>query len=149
MKQKLFLIVFLVIAAAANVSAKGGIPIIYSNGEEIENAYILPYKNEYFIQADDGNWYHANVGVLHEQFSLFWIPLVNYGTEKYVLYTDTKVGEYDHVYVELSDDDIEYLQSEFADFSPTPKLPFWDAWGGKLLVLGIILFFFICAKTNI
>lgn len=90
MKLKTLLLVILIITSATKVSAKGGIPLIYSDGEEVEKILDLPQRDEFMIQANDGKWYHADLGVLHEQFSIFWIPLFNYGTERYVLYTDKK-----------------------------------------------------------
>lgn len=117
--------------------------IIYSNGEEIENVLNLP--NDYQIEAEDGNLYHADLGILHEQFSLFWIPLINYGTEEYVLYTDTKVGNYDFTYTPLTSNDLAQLQQVY-NIPTKPELPFWDAWGGKILLGAIIFLFFLYSK---
>ena len=141
MKNRILLIMTAVLLMTAS-EAKAGIPIIYSNGEEIEKVLELPQKDEFEIQASNGNWYHADVGILHKQFSVFWIPLINYGEEKYVLYSNTKVGEYDFTYAELDQDEIEYLQKEFSGLPSTPELPFWDAWGGKLLLLLLVLIVF-------
>lgn len=141
MKKRILLIMTAVLLMTAS-EAKAGIPIIYSNGEEIEKVLELPQKDEFEIQASNGNWYHADVGILHKQFSVFWIPLINYGEEKYVLYSNTKVGEYDFTYAELDQDEIEYLQKEFSGLPSTPELPFWDAWGGKLLLLLLVLIVF-------
>ena len=116
--------------------------IFYSAGEEIEKVYDLPQTEEYEIQANDHNWYHADLGVMHKQFSLFWIPLWNYGEEKYVLYTDKKIGNYDLTYADLTDDDIQYLHEEFG-VSLTPSLPFWDVYGGKLVAIAIIVLIYL------
>lgn len=140
------MLVILIITSATKVSAKGGLPIVYGDGEHVAKVLDLPQREEFMIQATDGKWYHADLGVLHEQFSLFFIPLFNYGTEKYVLYTDTKIGEYDFTYADLDSEEVAYLQSEFGGISSTPELPFWDAWGGKLLALGIVVFIFLCSK---
>ena len=147
--KKIFLLLLIGLCfSIVRVEAKGGIPILYSNGEEIEKLLDLPHKDEFEIQANNGNWYHANLGIMHEQFSVFWIPLFNYGEEKYVLYTDTKIGDYDYTYVELDKDDIAYIQSEVDGVPTDPELPFWDAWGGKLLVLAIIGIFWFIAKLD-
>lgn len=138
MKNRILLIMTAVLFMTAN-EAKAEIPIIYSNGVEIEKVLELPQKDKFEMQASNGNWYHADVGILHKQFSVFWIPLINYGEEKYVLYSNTKVGEYDFTYAELDQDEIEYLQKEFSGLPSTPELPFWDAWGGKLLLLLLVL----------
>lgn len=143
MKTKIFILVFILFVCFTKNDAKAGIPVVYSDGEEIEKILELP-REGFKIQADNGRWYHANLGVLHKQFSICGIPLFNYGTEKYVLYTDTKIGNYDYTYIDLTQSDIADLQREFGGISSTPELPFWDAWGGKLLVLLLIggYFFF-------
>ena len=140
MKSLRLVLLFVLLLALTN-KAEAKIPILYSNGEEIEKVMTLP--SEYTIQASDGQYYHADLGILHKQFSLFYIPLVNYGDETYVLYTDTKVGDYDETYVPISNSDIMQLQQSYPDIPTTPELPFWDAWGGKLLVFilfGLIFF---------
>ena len=146
MKIKVFVLLTLLVATSASASAKGGIPILYSDGEEIEKVKDLPLREEFMIIANDGRAYHADLGILHEQFSLFYIPLINYGTERYVLYTDQKIGEYDQTYWELSREEIAYLQSEIGGIPSTPQLPFWDKWGGKLLLIGIIGIIFYVSK---
>lgn len=129
----------------------GQIPFLYSNGIDIEKVLDLPTRDEFEIQAPNGRYYHGNLGIMHEQFSLFWIPLYNYGENKYVLYSDVKNGDYDFTYVELSRDDIEYLQSEIGGIPSNPELPFWDVWGGKLLVLAILggFWFFTNPKNQV
>ncbi len=144
MKMRMFLLIVLLSACVHKADARGA--IIYSLGEEIEKVMSLPYSEEYTVEASDGRYYHADLGIIHDQFSLFWIPLINYGTEKYVLYTDTKVGDYDQTYVELDSEEIQYLQQHFSDIPTKPELPFWDAWGGKLLALAIIAFYFFVVR---
>lgn len=144
MKLKTLLFSFMLLFAVQSASAKGGIPILYSEGDDVVKVLDLPQSEDFQIQAQDGKWYHADLGILHEQFSIFFIPLFNYGTEKYVLYTDTKIGDFDFIYADLDREDINYLQSQFAGIPDVPELPFWDAWGGKLvaLLIIIVLFFF-------
>ena len=128
MKNKILLVLFVMLLSTNKVKA-GGIPILYSNGTEVEKVKELPYRSEFTL-----NGYHADLGIMHEQFSIFWIPLWNYGTEKYVLYY--KSGD-TYNYSDLSSSDIRYLQSEFGGISTNPELPFWDVWGGKLLAVVI------------
>ena len=148
MNVRTLILSLLLFVTCTSVNAKGGIPILYSAGEEVEKVIDLPMREEYQIQAQDGRWYHADLGILHEQFSIFWVPLFNYGTEKYVLYTDQKIGEYDFTYADLYRDDIAYLQSEMGGIPSTPELPFWDAWGGKLLALLLIGIVILIKKAN-
>ena len=83
----LFLLTILLLATTGNAA------IIYSAGKTVEK--VMEPPDEFKIQASDGKWYDSKVGIMHEQFSLFWIPLINYGEERYVLYTDQKIGKYD------------------------------------------------------
>lgn len=148
MKTKKLILVFFFFLCVAKLSAKATIPIIYSNGEEIEKILDLPLRDEFYFQAYDGKSYHVNLGVLHKQFSIFGIPLFNYGTKRYVLYTDKKIGKYDYIYDDLTQSDIAYLQREFGGIPSTPELPFWDAWGGKLLVLLLVGGYFFIKQAS-
>lgn len=143
MRIKTLLILPIILLMAIKVEAKGGIPIIYSSGDNVVKIMDLPYEDEFTIQCGDGEWHHADLGIYHQQFSVLGIPLYNYGKERYVLYTDIKIGEYDFTYADLSKDDIDYLRERFTDISEEPVLPFWHLLGGKLLALLIIGFFVI------
>lgn len=133
MKLKVLFFTALLSVLSLSISAKGRIPILYGAGETVTKVLDLPTTEEFQIQTEDGMWHHANLGILHDQFSLFYIPLYNYGIEKYVLYTDEKVGEYDYTYADLSREEIRYIQDEVEEIPLKPELPFWDVWGGKIL----------------
>lgn len=142
-RRNRFLFLLTILLSATTVNAA----IIYSAGETVEKVMELPYIDEFKIQASDGKWYDSKVGIMHEQFSLFWIPLINYGEERYVLYTDQKIGKYDYTYMDLSKEDIEFLHAAFG-LPLQPKLPFWDAWGGKILFLVLFLLLLIGSKKD-
>ena len=135
MKKFLFLLLFCF--TCTFVQAKG--VILYGNGEEISMVLSLPNQEDFLITCDDGRDYHADLGVMYNQFSLFYIPVWNYGDYKYVLYTDKKVGKYDFTYVDLGKDEVEYLQTLYGGIPDEPELPFWDAYGGKLLILLLLV----------
>lgn len=121
----------------------GGLPIIYSNGETFENILDLPDSEEFQFEYSE-RLYYGDLGIKYEQFCLFWLPLFNYGEKRYVLFCERKD---DYVYVELSDDDISFLQEIYGNsvIPSTPQLSFWNEWGGKLvglLVIVLILFYF-------
>jgi hypothetical protein len=142
MKLRLLLMCMLISFSAIKVNAKG--VIIYSTGETVEKVMDLPQREEFMLQTEDGRLIHANLGIMHDQFSIFWVPLWNYGAEKYVLYNDTKQGKYDYTYADLTKDEVAYLQSEFGGIPTIPELSFWTVYGGKILaalILGCILFF--------
>lgn len=142
MKIKTFFILLILLLSSISASAKG-VPIFYSYGIDVEKVRVLPEKEEYTLEDEDGRLYHADLGIMHEQFSIFGIPLFNYGTEEYVLYYE---GATDYTYYRLTRDEIK----QFAGIPLNPELPFWDVWGGKLLALLIIglIFLFITIKNS-
>ena len=145
MKKRMILCLIVGLSfCSINVSAK--IPILYGLGEEISLVKELPNEDLFTVQADDGVWHHAYLGVIYQQFSLFYIPIWNYGDYKYVLFTDTKVGEYDCIYAELSRQEVAYLQTLYSDIPDEPKLSFWTSVGGKLLSIGLVILIFIFSK---
>ena len=112
---------------------KASAVIIYSTGEKIEIVKELPDS------AIIDN-HHVNLGVMYDQFSIFWIPLWNYGETKFVLVNDKK-----NYYYDLDEEDIQMIRDEFGVKIPNkPKIGFWNKIGGKLvlitLIAGIILF---------
>ncbi len=107
-------------------SAKG--IIVYSNGEKIEVIQELPDS----IIIDNN---HVNLGVMYEQFSIFWIPMWNYGETKFVLINDKEDTYYD-----LSAEDIEMLKTEFnIDVPESPSIGFWNKTGGKIIWIVLLL----------
>ena len=110
----------------ANTAYAGGV-IIYSNGQKIEVANKLPEE------AVIGNE-HVNLGVMYDQFSIFWIPIWNYGETKYVLINDKEDKYYD-----LTSEEIELLKESFdIKISEKPSISFWNKIGGKLIWIVLI-----------
>lgn len=141
------MILFIAFCCLYALKANAGIAVVYGDGDKISLVKELPKSEEFIIQDADDECYHANLGVKYEQFSLFYIPIWNYGDYTYVLYAEDKKGEY--LYASLSEEDIALLQSVFGGIPDIPKLPFWDSVGGKLLILGIIIFFcFLGYRAN-
>jgi hypothetical protein len=102
--------------------------IIYSNGEKIEVVKKLP---DNVIINDE----HVNLGVMYEQFSIFWIPMWNYGEKKFVLINNKK-----NTYYDLDEEDIEVLKTEFNVKVPAkPTIGFWNKIGGKIIWICVIL----------
>jgi len=102
--------------------------IIYSNGEKIEVVKKLPAD-----ATIDGT--HFNLGVMYDQFSIFWVPIWNYGEIKYVLINDKEDTYYD-----ITEEDIEILKTDFdVDIPEKPSIGFWNKIGGKLIWGTVIL----------
>lgn len=129
MKKVLLLLVFcLSISWAPKTFAKG--IIFYSKGETLKILHELPEE----AKLDDGT--HVNLGMRYECFSIFWIPLWNYGDYQYVLVNDAE-----DTYAELSDQEVTEIAKKFnLDLPKTPQLPLMSQIGLKPIVLIIILF---------
>lgn len=106
------------------------IPIIYSSGEALTEVKTLP-KDAVF---DDGT--HFNLGVYHNQFSIFYMPIWNYGNPQYALINDKK-----DQYIVLDQEDVKEVSKEYnLQLSETPSLPWTTKIGGKPIIILILLF---------
>ena len=122
---------------ATPASARG--VIVYSNGETIEVVQKVPDDVifEEFVEE------HVNIGVMYDQFSIFWIPMWNYGETVHVLINDAEDTYYD-----LSVEEIEYLNEEYGlEISTAPRIGFWNKIGGKM-IWGAVLLFFVWGAIN-
>lgn len=124
------------------ISMEAKADIIYSNGETFIKVLDLP--KEYEMEYNE-RIYHADLGIRFHQFSLFWIPLFNYGEKKYVYLNERKD---DYVYIELTSDDVNELQDIYGSsiVPSSPELPFWDEWGGKIVLFLILLVWYGYAR---
>ena len=122
------LVAFLSFSVLITVETKG-VPVFYSYGETFKKVLDLPIENELEY---NGRTYHVDLGVKFQQISIFWIPLFNYGEKEYVF-----VNKALDVYWELNDDGLDILQEMYGSsvVPSKPKLPFWDAWGGKMVLI--------------
>jgi len=76
---------------------------------------------------------HLDVGYLWSQNSLLDFPILN-TDGRFVGYTGS-----DSRYIEFSKGELEDLTTKANIPMPQPpSIPFWDAWGGKLLLLVLI-----------
>ena len=120
-------ILFIALCFMANTASAKGV-IFYSNGEKIETVTKLP--DNAVINNE-----HVNLGVMYEQFAIFWVPMWNYGETKYVLINDER-----NTYYDLDQEDIETLKVEFGVNIPDkPAIGFWNKIGGKI-IWSIVIF---------
>jgi len=114
------------------------IPIFFSwGGEKIIKVANFPDTEGF--KTLEGK--HLDAGYRYKQISLFFIPVWNYDG-KWCGY----IGESDH-YLDISKTDLADLAS--INLPDSPSLPFWDSYGGKLLLLGILLVFGMAKKTQV
>ena len=125
-----FILVLIAFIFVSNTASAKGIPIFYGEGPKFVTTHQLP--DSVII---DGK--HVNFGVGFEQFSIFWVPMWNYGETQYVLVTDDEK----QAYTDLGEDELAYLKEEYSiDTDKSPSIPFWDKIGGKMIWGAILLF---------
>ena len=102
--------------------------ILYGHGPEFQKMYDLPDS----VTLDNGHTLQFGVGF--EQFSLFYVPIWNYGERQYAVYDAA-----DKTIYTLDDEDIDGFATEYGwDLPKDPKLSFWNRIGGKLILLLVI-----------
>jgi len=135
--MKKILLTIAIIVTFICTSEKASALIIYSNGLTCETHQVLP--PEAVI-----NGHHVNFGVAYEQFSIFWIPVWNYGTTYYAFISSNGKTIY-----EVDEEYMEELAEEYGiDFSSGPKISFWNKIGGKLVWIAILFLIFFGGKLG-
>lgn len=125
---KLFIAVICVFAMST-LKANAKMVILYGNGPEFELLTELPDS----VTSEDGN--HLNFGITFEQFSVFGVPIWNYGECTYALYDKANETIYS-----IDEETIAYLKETYnLTIEEEPKPGFWNRFGGKILVLIIIV----------
>jgi hypothetical protein len=75
---------------------------------------------------------HVDIGYIWKQNKLLSMPIFN-DNGRFVGYTGT-----DTQYIEFKKGEMEEWTKEAnLNLPPNPSIPFWDAWGGKLLLIGL------------
>ncbi len=138
MKKLLLSLVFGVALTLVSIPVAHGM-IIYSTGEQMDIFQKLPAEFEF----DDGD--HMNLGVMYSQFSIFWIPVWNYGETKWVWSNDAADAYNDDV----SEEELELLRTELGyDIPDEPRIGFWNRIGGKLVWTAVILFVVLFGRNK-
>ncbi|MBO6216800.1 MAG: hypothetical protein J6N73_04035 [Prevotella sp.] len=123
---------------ANTTQAKGF--FFFSWGQEIYQVKELP--KDYTIQTEEHGRTHVNLGVIYNEFSIFWIPIWNWDVDTYVLLPDNydtlEKGSY--VFYNIDNEQLREIRQKVGDLSDKPELSFWRSIGGKLLVAFLLLF---------
>lgn len=139
MKQHLLAILGLLLLTSFFSTQANAIPIVWGTSEKVAKIYDFPKNENYQVSGQ-----HMDLGYKYKAFEVFWIPLHAY-EGNVVGYID------DRTYVGLSRNEISMLAKEnnITNLEAMSKIPFWDAWGGKLtLILLIVGFIFVSIKGN-
>lgn len=114
-------------------------------GDHVIKVLDLPNTPEYLEPSDQnfGSPKYLDLGIAHKQFC-FVLPVWNYGEPEYVLYREKWPGEHgaDYFTYVLDDEQIATFH-ELYGIPLTPQIPFWDKWGGKLVLLLLLVLFFV------
>lgn len=124
-KMFLALLGFMFILAIQEVQAKG--VIIYGTGPKVELAEKL---NEDMTI----NNMHVNLGVMYDQFSLFWLPVWNYSDAQYVFISDDET-----TYWDLTEEDVTFLADEFKIQLTEASPSLWNKIGLKPIVIFLLI----------
>ena len=136
-----YFIISLFLLSPISSKAKGFI-FFFGNSQKVSEVYNLPHE-EYF-QTDNGE--HVNLGVSYKVFEIFGIPLLLTEDPSFVYTVEGK----DDLYYNINDDAIKSIAEEYdiEDIESLKEVPFWDAWGGKILILAVILIFVIASMAS-
>lgn len=124
-KMFLALLGFMFILAIQEVQAKG--VIIYGTGPKLEVTEKLSEE------AIIGNT-HVNLGVMYDQFSLFWLPVWNYSKAQYVYISDDET-----TYWDLDEEDIAFLSEEYKIELTEASPSLWNKIGLKPVIIFLVI----------
>lgn len=139
--HKAFLITATVIVISmVEASRAEGIPVFYSwGGEKVIKVANFPDTEEWKSSERK----HVDVGYRFKQISIFFVPIWNYDGS-WCGY----IGQDDH-YLNLNTTEVTSLAAKAGINLPdAPNLPFWDSYGGKLLLLVVLLVWIGKSRTK-
>lgn len=131
MKKIILVLSVFCLSLVASLSASARGVIVYSNGEELKTLEKLPAE---CVIMEDGT--HVNFGIHYESFSLFWMPVWNYGDYKYALVSDAE-----DTWTELTVEEAKAIGKEYKfDVPDQPTLPLLTQIGLKPVFILILLY---------
>lgn len=128
-------------ALLASALAARAVPVFYQwGGEKIEKVVDFPDQPQ-FSNAEGK---HIDAGIRYKQVTIFFIPVWNYD----VAWCGAIRGDLDH-YIDLSRDELQEAASTASITLPKePTIPFWDAYGGKLVLGAIVIALFVFRRKS-
>lgn len=130
MRKILFLSVILLTVFAFETQARIRIPV--GEYQKIEQVAELP--DSAYYETKDGK--HINLGYMYTVYEVAFVPLWTTDEGKIVGYEKESDTYYD-----LDEEMISTIKEDIKveNLDSLKSMPFWDAWGGKLIVIGIIV----------
>lgn len=130
--KKFFSLVALIaiLSFVSTEKANAGIPVTFGSHEKITKIYDLPDTDDY--KSDDGQY--IDLGYKYTVYEITFLPIFQQGEGKIV-------GFKGDMYYDLSKEELANIAKEnkIEDIDALAKLSFWDAWGGKLVVLLVVI----------
>ena len=129
MKKTLFL-TLLLLGAICTSQARARIPI----GTHEKTVIVLELPDSTYYQTDADNY--IDLGYTYKVFEIAHIPVWTVDKGGLVGYTE---AEPDTNY-QLDDEVMGWIREDtgIEDLDELGRIPFWDAWGGKLVVLALV-----------
>lgn len=128
MKTARILLLFLLLLGGVQTASAKGI-FVYHAGPKASVINRLPTDAQI-----DGE--HVNLGVIYEQFGLFWLPVWNYGDTRYVLLSDDE-----ETYWDIDDETLQSVKTDYSlDIPDAPEIPLWQKIGLKPVIILFLLF---------
>lgn len=130
MKKMLLLLGFVVLLIFISTNEVHAAKVTLGAHDKVIKIYDLPNTEDY--TSSDGKLF--DFGYKYTLFEVVYLPIFQKGEGQIVGYID------DDNYVVLSDSDIQEIAktNKIPNLSGLVKIPFWDAWGGKIVSIGII-----------
>lgn len=129
MTKKILFITALLLAIVS-IESQARVRITVGEHQKIEKVANLPDSTYY--EVEEGKF--IDLGCLYTVYEVAGIPV--YTVEKEQL-----VGFVGDTYYDLDDEIKEVIKEDIKsdDLESLNKMPFWDSWGGKLAILGVIV----------
>lgn len=130
--KKFMLIAMVLLTVAALETQARGIRIPVGEYQKIEKVAELPDSTYY--QTEDGKF--IDLGYMYTVYEIAFVPLWEVGEPRLVGFN----SEDKDTYYDLDDELVEVIKQDLKveDLDGYKKMPFWDAWGGKLIGLAVI-----------
>lgn len=127
----LLLLGFVILFGFVSTNKANAVQVTFGPHDKLVKICDLPDEDDYM--SGDGK--HFDFGYKYTLFEVVFLPIFQQGDGEIVGYIDD-----DHFVVLSKEDIIEITKTNnIKNLAGLVKIPFWDAWGGKLVGILIIL----------
>ena len=131
-RQKILVVAVIVLVTIGSACSRGDRIIKVADLPQTPD-FEVDSRPQYAPPTMPAQRVHIDVGYIWKQNKLLFLPIFN-DNGRYVGYTGSDV-----TYIEFKKGELEDWTGKANITLPqTPSIPFWDAWGGKLLLIVLI-----------